>query len=140
LALAGLATFSVGTASAQIVSPFTQPNFRPGYRGPGLSPYLNLIRPGDPATNYFLLTIPEQQRRQNNLLFGSALNTLDERERRLELPPLDQDLLRTRIQSGHPTATGTTLNYFNDTRGYYPIPPSSAAVIAPLRRPVNPKR
>ncbi len=135
LALAGLCTFSAGTASAQIVSPYAQPNFRPGYRTQ-LSPYLNLIRGGDPAANYYLGTLPEQQRRQLNQQFSSNIQTLEEQEQRLELAPQDKDLAGTKIQSGHGTASNTTLGYYGDTRGYYP----TKGAIAGTPVPKTPKR
>jgi hypothetical protein len=106
-----LAVFLVGAgmARAQFQAP-AAPNYGPGYR-PQLSPYLNLLRGGDPAANYYLGTLPEFQRRANAQQFSSEINELDRRvfgnilteEQRLALPL---------PASGHPTAFGYTGYYF----------------------------
>ncbi len=113
-ALLGLAALA-GPAAAQYTrptlgAPFTGPNFGPGYR-PMLSPYLNLNRGGDPAINYYLGTLPEQQRRQNAQLFRQQILDL---ERRAPLAAEDVDLLGPPLTSGHPTAFGNTAGYFNN--------------------------
>jgi hypothetical protein len=47
-------------ASAQL--PYTQPATTPNpYSRPAYSPFLNLLRPGDPAINYYGLVRPQQQ-------------------------------------------------------------------------------
>src|SRR5713226_1658932 len=66
-----------GAASAQ-PHPYNQPRYGVGYQPP-LSPYLNLLRGGNTAANYFLGTVPEIERRQNNQLFRSALQELDQK-------------------------------------------------------------
>jgi hypothetical protein len=114
----GLAAFAVvlvvgsGAARAQFQPP-SRPNYGPGYR-PQLSPYLNLIRGGDPAANYYLGTLPEFQRRSNAQLFSSEISDLDRRvfgaiatqEQRLEQPLPG---------TGHPTAFGYTGYYYGGT-------------------------
>ena len=108
-------------ARAQMVYPYSRPNYGPGYT-PMLSPYLNLLRGsttggvgGDvnAATNYFLGTLPEFQRRSQANQFRSAINTLD--LQMLNPPATEEDLLlfRPLMQAGHPTAFNTTLTYFN---------------------------
>src|SRR5438094_1431449 len=75
----GLAPLAVGPASAQ---PYlaNRPIYGRGYR-PQLSPYLNLLRNnGDPAINYYLGTLPEFQRRQNDLLYRQQLDTLEAKQ------------------------------------------------------------
>jgi hypothetical protein len=137
LTLAGL-WCSAGTASAQITSPYSR--LRPGYPAPRpqLSPYLNLLRAGDPAANYYLGTIPEEQRRQQAQQFGSDIRSLEVGEQRLasELAPQDRDLLRGQrdvvLTSGHLTATNTTLGYFGNTANYYPTPQFAPPLPTPL--------
>jgi hypothetical protein len=43
---------------------------------PLLSPYLNLLRGGNPAANYYLGVVPERARRANETQLGSNLNQL----------------------------------------------------------------
>ena len=99
-------------ARAQMSFPYSRPNYGPGYT-PMLSPYLNFLRGGDPAANYFLGTLPEFQRRANVKQFSSALNSLDQE---LLYPSLAQQpdplLFRPLMETGHPTAFNNTLNYF----------------------------
>ena len=110
-------------AHAQMVYPYSRPNYGPGY-SPMLSPYLNLLRGstlgGTPssvnaATNYFLGTLPEFQRRAQANQFRSAINTLDLQT--LSPPATEEELLlfRPLMQAGHPTAFNNTLTYFNQT-------------------------
>src|SRR5262249_13009686 len=78
LALAGLLAVSAGSASAQ----YPRAPYGGSQMNRGLSPYLNLIRGGDPAANYYLGTIPEQQRRYNAYQTRNALQDLDARTTR----------------------------------------------------------
>ncbi len=122
VALAG-AVLAGAPARAQMVYPYSRPNYGPGYQ-PLLSPYLNLLRGGDISANYFLGTLPEFQRRAQAKQFGAAINALD-----LELlyPPateVDPLLFQPLMQTGHPTAFNNTLTYFNQT-----------TPVAGLRRP-----
>jgi hypothetical protein len=143
LTLAGLFC-SAGTASAQITSPYSR--LRPGYPPPRpqLSPYLNLLRSGDPAANYYLGTVPEQQRREQAQQFGSDIRSLEVGERRLanELAPQDQDLLdkkrEVRLITGHLTTTNNTLGYFGNTVTYFPTPQYAAPL--PTQLGGQPKR
>jgi hypothetical protein len=96
-------------ARAQFQPP-TAPNYGPGYR-PQLSPYLNLLRGGDPAANYYLGTLPEFQRRANAQLFGSEISELDRRVFGT-IPTEEQRLQQALPASGHPTAFGYTGYYF----------------------------
>lgn len=113
---AGLALFVVaGAASAQLVPPSVnnRPNVGAGAR-PLLSPFLNLNNRNDPAVNYFLQSIPEQQRRANTQIFGSVLGDLEQRA----LTPTphavaDADLFKPLPSTGHPVA-------FQNTGGYFP--------------------
>src|SRR6516162_5296416 len=98
-----------GVARAQFQPP-ARPNYGPGYR-PQLSPYLNLLRGGDPAANYFLGTVPEQQRRANAQFFRQQLLDL-EAKTGPTVAAEDVDILGPTLVSGHPTAFNTTAGYF----------------------------
>jgi hypothetical protein len=113
--LASLIPLSAGTARAQFAPP-SRPNYGPGYKPP-LSPYLNLLRGGDQAANYFLGTIPEQQRRLNATQFATEINALDQRTLGAVLTP-EASIYQILPGTGHPTAFGTTGYYFGNTNPY----------------------
>jgi hypothetical protein len=137
LTVAGLAALADGRASGQTLTPqpyypqgtftppFGRPTWGPGYR-PQLSPYLNLLRGGDPAANYFLGTVPEQQRRANAQFFRQQLLDL-EAKTGPTVAAEDVDILGPTLVSGHPTAFNTTAGYFNNltprTPGMRPATP-----------------
>ncbi len=107
----GWLILGVGLAAAQFNYPYRPPAYGPGY-APQLSPYLNMLRPGDPAINYFSGVMPELQRRQDRtLMYGSLQGLMSQ----LPAPPnLDeQDLDVPLISTGHPTAFNYTGMYFN---------------------------
>ena len=113
----GLLALWADPAAAQNVYPYTRPNYGPFYR-PQLSPYLNFLRGGDPATNYFLGVLPEFSRRQNDRIFRSDIRAL---ELGALTPPAtedDADLLRPLMTTGHPTAFNNTAGYFNNQMPY----------------------
>jgi hypothetical protein len=95
--------------------PLQRPQYGPGYQ-PLLNPYLNLLRGGNTAANYFLGTIPEQVRRENAQAFQTEITDLNVREQTLseELP---------RPRSPVPTGTYALVNntggYFNNTSYYF---------------------
>jgi hypothetical protein len=101
-----------GVARAQFQPP-ARPNYGPGYR-PQLSPYLNLIRGGDPAANYYLGTLPEFQRRANAQQFSSEISELDKRVFG-NIPTEEQRLGQPLPGTGHPTAFGYTGYFFGGT-------------------------
>jgi hypothetical protein len=111
-ALAALLLSSAGTARAQFQAP-ARPNYGPGYR-PQLSPYLNLLRGGDPAANYYLGTLPEMQRRANAQTFSSEISELDRRVFG-NVPTEETRIFQPLPGSGHPTAFGNTGTYFGGT-------------------------
>jgi hypothetical protein len=96
------------------------------YGRPQLSPYLNLLRGGNPAANYYLGVVPERERRANASLFGSAISDLEWRTRYGAGGELD--LGEPITSSGHPTAFLNTGSYFN-----VPVP-ARAANTSPARR------
>jgi hypothetical protein len=117
-AVALLGPLAAGQARAQPFDyPIRPPAYGPFYR-PGLSPYLNMLRGGDPAVNYYLGVVPEFQRRRNDAVFRGAI--LDLEARTAAAPALaaeDVDIARPLAQTGHVTAFNNTANYFNN-----PIP------------------
>ncbi len=115
LALAAFLVLGSNTARAQFQPP-SRPNYGPGYR-PQLSPYLNLLRGGDPAANYYLGTLPEFQRRSNAQQFSTEISELDRRTLG-NVATAEQRILQPLPVSGHPTGFGTTLNYFGSSNPY----------------------
>jgi hypothetical protein len=96
--------------SAQQTYPYQRPNYGPMNRPAVLSPYLNLLRGGNPAANYFLGTVPEVDRRVNQRLVNSAIGSLEREEGRPRVE--GDDLLSPLPGTGHPTAFNTTTPYF----------------------------
>jgi hypothetical protein len=99
------------SASAQAPYPYNRPS---PYGGPLLSPYLNLLRGGDQASNYYLGVIPERDRRRNDVLFRSSILDLEERTN-VATTSEEADLLRPLRSTGHVTAFGNTSTYFGQT-------------------------
>lgn len=100
-------------ASAQFTYPFRPPQYGPGYQTQ-LSPYLNMLRPGDPAMNYYAGVVPEMQRRQDrNAIYGS----LQGLTMQLPTPPgiNEDDINAPLFSTGHPTAFNYTGMYFNSS-------------------------
>jgi hypothetical protein len=117
------------TAWAQQTVPYNRPNYGPGYR-PQLSPYLNFLRGGDPAANYFLGTLPEIQRRTNAQVFSSSI--LDLENRTAQQPTGGDGIFNPLGTSGHPTAFNNTAGYFNQMN---PRIPGGAAQMPSSRMP-----
>jgi hypothetical protein len=101
------------TAWAQSTYPYVPPQYGPGYQTP-LSPYLNFLRGGDPAANYFLGVIPEFQRRENAAQFRNQIQGLQILTAPLRNPSelLEQDLPRGFIPSGHAAGFNYTGTFF----------------------------
>jgi hypothetical protein len=118
-----LAPFGAGGASAQSYMRSTPNLYGRGYR-PLLNPYLNLLRGGDPAVNYYLGTLPEIQRRQQAQLFRQEIDDLERKEgvRAKE----EEEPITALSPTGAPASFGNTKLRFNDTAGYFPpvtLPP-----------------
>jgi hypothetical protein len=116
--IAMLVTFSANSGRAQGPYPPTSPYSRPPVMGgygpygpysPGLNPYLNLIRPGSPAINYFGGVLPERERRLFQQEFGQTLLDVEQRG---AAAPEAEDLLLTLQSTGHPTQFGYYGSYF----------------------------
>jgi hypothetical protein len=92
--------------------------FGGSYGQPALSPYLNMLRGGSPAANYYLGVVPELERRTftnqalNNFLnlYARQNQTRDLLEDTLAREPL----IRTLPPTGHPTGFLTYGTYFNN--------------------------
>ena len=117
---------SAAVASAQPL-PYNQPRYGVGYQTP-LSPYLNLLRGGNPAANYYLCTIPEFERRQKTQIFQNALLELDQRVSR---ETVELGLAEPIGTTGHITAFGNTGNYF----GHTVVRPPPSRVLSPPTKP-----
>lgn len=85
------------------------------YSRPGLSPYLNLIRGGDPAANYYLGVIPERDRRALGAQLSGQLLDLEEREGSAFGGPRDTKMDPILPGTGHPTYFLNYSTYFNFT-------------------------
>jgi hypothetical protein len=109
-----------GSVSAQQPGPpalYNRPNVGVGAR-PQLPPFLNLSGNNDPAVQYFLRTIPEQERRANTQIFTGAIGELESRAL-APTPPAaaDADLFRPLPTTGHPAVFQNTAGYFPTTLG-----------------------
>jgi hypothetical protein len=91
-----------------VVSPYNSSFTRPG---PNLSPYLNLLRGGNPAANYYLGVVPEVERRNNAAQFRAGIADLS---RRLETPlePGREELFPSLPETGHPVQFQNYSYYF----------------------------
>src|SRR5665213_1077928 len=120
---AGLALLLIaGAASAQQPGPpalYNRPNVGVG-AAPRLPTYLNLNGNNDPAVNYFLRTLPEQERRANAQIYGQAIGDLELRALTPAPTAADADLFRPLPTTGHPVA-------FQNTAGYFPTSPNRLA-------------
>ena len=126
-ALVCLLAGSVGSVSAQVFYPSGIPHYTPpGFNSSGLSPYLNLTRSGDSATNYYLGTIPEFQRRSNYNQLRTAIQETEQRVGAISNEGLE--IGKALEQTGHPTAFG----YYGS---YYPLGGSRSGGASGLARP-----
>jgi hypothetical protein len=114
LALAAVAVIllSASAASAQPY-PYNMPRYGVGFQQ-GLSPWLNLLRGGNTASNYYLGTIPEFERRQNSEVFRNALTQLDIK---VSQEAVELGLSEPIGTTGHVTAFGNTGGYFGSLTG-----------------------
>lgn len=99
--LAAFVLVSVFTSSVIAQVPGTD------IRRPAFSPYLNLLRGGNPVLNYYGIVRPEQEFRAANQEFRGTFNRVDQRfeEERAES-------LQSRLQ-----ASGHRVRFMSDLRG-----------------------
>lgn len=142
----GLWLLLVGAAEAQY-NPF--PTLNPGARfapyartpgynptGPRLSPYLNMIRGGNPAANYFLGVVPEIERRRFESQAIAGFQYLEQRQAATAAPAGGEDnLFPTLSQTGHPVQFMNTAPYYNMGTGRNP-----AQTPQPFQSQARPKR
>jgi hypothetical protein len=85
-----------------------------GPYGPGLSPYLNLLRGGPPAVNYYNGVLSERDRRMFQQQAGQSIIGL---QQEINTPASETDdlLLSPLSGTGHPTAFGYSGSYFPPT-------------------------
>lgn len=109
-----LLLFAFCAAPALAQYPGSSPYFRPGYGyqpAPTISPYLDIVRGGNPAINYYLGTRPEFERRANAQRFGAAIDELEQR-RNMPLADLDEDFPSVG-PTGHVAQFANFTPYFN---------------------------
>jgi hypothetical protein len=115
-----------------LVSPYNSSFTRPG---PNLSPYLNLLRGGNPAANYYLGVVPEIERRSNAAAFSAGIQDLS---RRIESPALEasgEELFPALPQTGHPVQFFNYSYYFGSgTRAAAQQPGQAGVTPVPPRR------
>jgi hypothetical protein len=129
------ALLSARPAFAQYPYPTStqSPTYRPTpnvYARPGLSPYLNLLRGGSPAANYFLGVVPERERRATSAQYGTAILDL---ERRAAPSPAIDELVPELPSTGHPTGFLNYGNYYGFGTGPRTFPPVTQAAPPPRR-------
>lgn len=110
---------------------------RPTFRPPTTSPYLNLLRGGNAAVNYYGVVLPEVNQRVLNYQFRSSIQTLDTRTAAPAPPTADTEELLPGLRplpgTGHMATFGNYGGYYNlGPRGNQPqmITPSG-----PVRTP-----
>ena len=80
----------------------------PFYR-PTISPYLNLLRGGNPAVNYYLGVVPEVERRAEDYRVNQEILYL---QRRRTATPETEEFLPTLAETGHPAGFMTLAPYY----------------------------
>jgi hypothetical protein len=113
-AVAGLAFILLGEGitQAQYTPPSPARPLFPQPQTPRLSPYLNLLRGGDPAANYFLGVVPERQQRVLNSQLESAIDTLDRRTAAGAEVVIDDVRPKALPPTGHPVRFLNASPYF----------------------------
>ncbi len=84
-----------------------------GATGPRLSPYLNLLRGGDQASNYYLGVLPERERRFDESVFSNRIRNLE--QRRAVSDPITRtgdDIIPPVPTAGAPIGSRTSASYF----------------------------
>src|SRR5437870_1040677 len=80
---------------------------------PALSPYLNLLRGGNQAANYYLGVVPEVERRVNTARFSAAISDLERRYAATAEAAPEEDLpVRGLAPTGHAVTFMNPYPYF----------------------------
>lgn len=107
---------TVAPVSAQNIYPYQAPRYGLGWQTP-LSPYLNLLIPGNTAVNYYALVEPQFERRQyRNVMSQTIQGMLNQ----YPVPPgiiPEQELDSPMPATGHPTVFNYTGSYFSTLTG-----------------------
>jgi hypothetical protein len=112
------------------------PGLNPG-GGPRLSPYLNLLRGGNPAANYFMGVVPEIDRRRYQAISQSQIQGLELSTALPAVNPEDADLGFATSITGHPVVFNNTSTYFS---GVGPLPtPGRNVPMSPVGSTAAPK-
>ena len=124
-ALALLAGTQTASAQLAVFNPYPpippNPNLSLPYAQPALSPYLNLLRGGNPAVNYFLDVAPALQKRDQQLQAEIAPPRLDsEYNQQVQQGLGKQPLQQTGVYTGFGIYQGA---YVLPARGYLPYSP-----------------
>jgi hypothetical protein len=126
------AQFGTSPPYGQYFSPYSRPpGLAPG-GGPRLSPYLEMLRGGNPAANFYLGVVPEIERRRFENQTSTAITDLARRPT-TPINPEDAELFPAVTITGHPTAFMNTTGYFG-TAGPLPLP-SRSVPISPIPPP-----
>jgi hypothetical protein len=108
------APYNLNIYGPGLVSPYNSSFTRPG---PNLSPYLNLLRGGNPAANYYLGVVPEVERRNNAAAFRAGIQDLAQR---IENPVAEGEQLFPNLpQTGHPVQFFNFSTYFGSSQAPY---------------------
>lgn len=109
---------AAGLAHAQGAPFYANPtNANNPFARPRLSPWLNLTRGGNPASNYYLGVLPEVDRRNQEFRVNQQLNALEREVTNPTLGPEVQSLVPTLEETGHPTAFMSVTPYFGGAAG-----------------------
>ena len=98
-----------GVVSAQ-PQPYIRQSTNPYYTPP-LSPYLNMLRGGNPAVNYYLGVVPEFRQRTINSSIAGQMNQRPTGEAPAEQPEMNE-LLPELAETGHATQFMNASPYF----------------------------
>ena len=101
---------TIAASAAQAEQPIVQPT-RPNNTPPVLNPYLNMLRGGNPAINYYGLVRPQmQQGQQLQMLQNGLARTTEEAEAAAMTPTTPTGVL---ADTGHTVGFMTYPRYFN---------------------------
>jgi hypothetical protein len=115
LALASL-LLANGITFAQATPYLRQQSTNPYYQPP-ISPWLNMLRGGSPAANYYMGVVPEFRQRALNTQVGAQFQMMNQKlGTEMESSPEMEDLLPTLPSTGHATQ-------FMNASPYYTLNP-----------------
>jgi hypothetical protein len=121
--LAAVAALLALGAGGQLHAQVYQPPRVSPYGTGGFSPYLNLLRPGNPAVNYYGLVVPQIQ--ASNQIAQLQQQVARQGQQSLVAPPTNQ----APVETGHTTRFMQYNQYFNTTSQQRPagapVPPAT---------------